>query len=98
LEEALPMTTHYHDRQHAALIDLLCAIPAQPIETRNPLALLRPLFDGTMTIETALLPTIQEAIAACEQLAYQRDGRGRSLCNRLGELRPIPAPHAINGW
>ena len=51
-----------------------------------------------MTIEVALSPAIQEAIAACEQLAYQRDGKGRSLCYRLNDLPAIPAIHAIDGW
>lgn len=92
------MTSPNQDCQYHALIALLSALPAQPIATHNPLALLRPLFDGSMTIEMALSPAIQEAIAACEELAYQRDGKGRSLCYRLNDLPAIPAIHAIDGW
>ncbi len=91
------ITTDYRD-SCAALIDLVRAIPAQPVDARNPLAPLRPLFDGTMTIEMALSPVIQDAIEQCEQLAYQRDGKGRSLCNRLTGLHPIPAAHPVSGW
>jgi hypothetical protein len=59
------MTTPDQDCQYRALIALLSALPAQPIATHKPLALLRPLFDGSMTIKVALSPAIQEAIAAC---------------------------------
>ncbi len=92
------MTTTDQRDSCAALITLLRTIPAQPRDARNPLALLRPLFDGTMTIETALSPAIQDAIAQCEQLAYPRDGRGRNLCDRLSGLPPIPAAHPVSGW
>lgn len=86
------------DHPHTALIALLRTIPAQPIATHHPLALLRPLFAGTMTMAEALSPPIQEALAACEQLAYQHGGRGSSLCSRLADLPAIPASHAIDGW
>ncbi|MFV9506901.1 MAG: hypothetical protein AB4911_20305 [Oscillochloridaceae bacterium umkhey_bin13] len=92
------MTTPNQDAQCHALIALLRTVPAQPIAPHTPLTLLRPLFAGTMTIAEALSPPIQEALAACEQLAYQHGGRGSSLCSRLADLPAIPASHAIDGW
>ncbi len=92
------MTTPQQNCQYRALIELLGALAAQPIATHNPLALLRPRFDGSMTIAVALSPAIREAIAACEQLAYQRDGKGRSLCDRRNDLPAILAIPASDGW
>lgn len=84
--------------RYAALSSALRGIQPQPIDTHNPLAILRPLFDGTMTIGQALSPEVQAAIEACEQIAYGRDQRGRHLCDRVNGLRPIPALRDIAGW
>ncbi len=83
---------------NAALIALLEAIPAQSIDTANPLATLRPLFAGTLTFAQALEPEIQAALDACEAIAYHRTTPGRSLCDRLYNVRPIPAADLVVGW
>lgn len=83
---------------HAALIALLQTIPAQPIDTRTPLVILRPLIAGTLTFEEALAPAIQAALETCETIAYPRTTAGRSLCQRLISVRPIPAPDRVVGW
>jgi hypothetical protein len=90
--------TSEHQHRLRALTAALHGVPAKPVDGRNPLATLRPLFDGTMTIAEALTPEVQEAIQTCEQLAYGRDQRGRYLCDRLGGLRPIPTERAVVGW
>lgn len=82
----------------AALSAALRAIPPQPIDIHNPLATLRPLFEGTMTIAQALSPEVQAAITTCEQLAYGRDQRGRHVCDRVNGLRPISTTRDIAGW
>ncbi len=69
------------DGQCHVLMLLLRTVPARPIATHDPLALLRSLFAGTMTIEVALSPAIQEAIAACEPGAARRLRSGVPIVN-----------------
>lgn len=83
---------------NAALIALLEAIPAQPIDTANPLTTLRPLMSGTLTFAQALEPEIQAALDACAAIAYRQHLPARILCDRLSSLRPIPASTCVVGW
>jgi hypothetical protein len=83
---------------NAALIALLEAIPAQPIDTANPLTTLRPLMSGTLTFAQALEPEIQAALDSCAAIAYRQNRPGRTLCERLHNVRPIPAPACVVGW
>ncbi len=84
--------------RNAALIALLEAIPAQPIDTANPLTTLQPLMSGTLTFAQALEPEIQAALDACAAIAYRQNPPGRILCDRLSTVRPIPAPACVVGW
>ncbi|MFV9507830.1 MAG: hypothetical protein AB4911_25050 [Oscillochloridaceae bacterium umkhey_bin13] len=54
-------------QSNEALISLLRDIPAQPSATRNPMAILRPLFAGTMTFEQALSAEVRTAMECCEE-------------------------------
>ena len=83
---------------NAALIALLEAIPAQPIDTANPLTTLQPLISGTLTFAQALEPEIQAALDACAAIAYRQNRPGRILCDRLSTVCPIPAPACVVGW
>lgn len=83
---------------NTTLIALLKAIPAQPIDTANPLATLRPLMSGTLTFAQALEPEIQAALDACAASAYRQHLPGRILCDRLSSVRPIPAQTCVVGW
>ena len=83
---------------NSALIALLEAIPAQPIDTANPLTTLQPLMSGTLTFAQALEPEIQAALDACAAIAYRQNRPGRILCDRLSTVRPIPAPACVVGW
>lgn len=83
---------------NATLIAQLEAIPAQPISTVNPLATLRPLIAGGLTFAQALEPEIQAALDACVTIAYRQNRPGRILCDRLANVRPIPAPACVVGW
>lgn len=85
-------------KPNEALVALLHAIPAQPIDTRNPLVTLRPLFAGTMTFDEALAPAVQEAMELCEQVAWNSNHPGRSLCQRLIALQPSASATLVAGW
>lgn len=83
---------------NTALIALLHRIPAQPVEARSPMAILRPLFAGTMTFEQALSAEVQEAMERCEELAWKRSTPGRNVCQRLSSVPPAPADTVVLGW
>lgn len=83
---------------NAALIAQLEAIPAQPIDTANPLTTLQPLMSGTLTFAQALEPEVQAALDACMAIAYHQNLPGRILCDRLSSVRPIPARDRVAGW
>jgi hypothetical protein len=85
-------------QSHEALISLLRDIPAQPSETRNPMAILRSLFAGTMTFEQALSTEVRAAMECCEELAWNRSTPGRNLCQRLNTVPPSPSDTVVAGW
>jgi hypothetical protein len=93
------LEAHMHPPSpHATLIDLLEAIPAQPIDTANPLTTLQPLLSGMLTFAQALEPEIQAALDACAAITYRQNPPGRILCDRLSTVRPIPGPACVVGW
>lgn len=99
----IPVFIHSEAHMHppsrnAALIALLEAIPAQPIDTANPLSTLHSLMSGTLTFAQALEPEIQAALDACAAIAYRQNRPVRILCDRLSTVRPIPAPQRVVGW
>lgn len=81
-----------------SLIGLLHRMPAQPIDTSNPMVVLRPLFGGTMTFDQALSAEVQEAMEHCEELAWNRNHAGRNLCQRLSSVPPAAADTVVAGW
>ncbi|WP_141508716.1 hypothetical protein [Candidatus Chloroploca asiatica] len=98
-DPGLHLEAHMHPpSSNAALIALIEAIPAQPIDAANPLTTLRPLISGTLTFAHALEPAIQEALDACASIAYRQHLPGRILCDRLHNVRPIPASSDVVGW
>lgn len=66
---------------NAALIALIEAIPAQPIDTANLLTTLQPLMSGTLTFAQTLEPKIQPPSTPTRPLPIARTNLGGFYAN-----------------